>query len=668
MSQSRNPSVPRAGDELKSALKAHLAPPTPEQDAAEQRRTEREKRARDEDAERDKRRQEGIEYLKANVSTLVIGDHANDGRILTNINYLLGEVARKSKGTSRWSVAGWRHLEPEFGTGVARALRDYCVRYWRLYQPQLRSEIGRDTDGTPAAIIIGLSGLEMEAAGDRWWAGKLSAEEAAQATRYALWELNGLPSWFSTLFEAHPEAVKDVLWREMAWELTQPRATNTAGYVFSRLRWTSTGLGKALRAEILALLDKYPEADATVVGEALTVILRNREPLPPSFVELVAKRACADASDDTKALWLAAFLCVDAEKALGILEAWVADGANAATNERRLSLVLEHVWGDSFHGLSPEHQSFRRADLLVRLIKISHVHIDPEKDLVHEDAFSPGLRDHAQDARNQLVKILCELPGKDTYRGLLELSAFHPREYPRDRMLVLAERRAEADTEHEPWASEDVQSFSASAEYGPRSQKQLFELALSRLDDIKLELEDGDESEASLLQRVQDEVELRKVIANRLRRSAGGKYTTGSEEELADASRTDIRLHHPEVEARLPIELKIADAAHWTPAKLRKMLEEQLTAQYMLESRYGIYLLVRRGGPNDQPRFRIDGRDVSFVDMAQWLTCEAQELVRSNPSLDGIEIVTIDLTKRAGSANRKRTATRAPRTKAPDKT
>jgi hypothetical protein len=233
-------------------------------------------------------------------------------------------------------------------------------------------------------------------------------------------------------------------------------------------------------------------------------------------------------------------------------------------------------------------------------------------------------------------------------------------------MLVLAERRAEADTEHAPWASEDIQSFSASAEYGPSSQKELFELALSRLDDLKLELEEGDESEASLLQRVQDEVELRKVIANRLRRSAGGKYTTGSEEELADASRTDIRLHHPEVEARLPIELKIADAAHWTPAKLRRMLEEQLTAQYMLESRYGIYLLVRRGGSDDQSGFRIAGKDVSFVDMAQWLAREARELVRSNPSLDGIEIVTIDLTKRLQSATRKRTARRALRPPTPD--
>ena len=616
-------------------------------------------RRRQKEAERQSQRQEGIEYLKANVGTLEIGDHAKDGRVLTNIDYLRKQVARKSKNSARWSVAGWRQLEKEFGPAVARAFHDYCVKYWRLYQPQLRSEIGRDTNQTPGAVVVGLSGLAMEAAGDRSWTKKLSKDEAALATRYALWELNGLPGWFGALFEAHSEAVKEVLVGEMAWELTQPRANNSAGYVFSRLRWTSVGLGKALRAEILSLLEKYPEADATALGEALTVVLRYRDPLPLAFAEMAAQRAIAAESDDVKALWLSALLCVAADKALEILEEWIADGTEAAVKELRLSLVLEHVWGDSFHGLSSEHQSFHRADLLVRLIKLSHVHIDPDKDTAHEGVFSPGLRYDAQDARDQLVKILCELPGKDTYHGLLELSEFAPKEYPRDRMLVLAERRAEADTEHDRWAAEDVQSFAVSAEYGPRSQKELYELALSRLDDIKLELEEGDESEASLLQRTQDEVELRRVIANRLRRSAGGKYTTGSEEELADASRTDIRLHHPDVDARVPIELKIADAAHWTPAKLRQMLEEQLTAQYMLELRYGVYLLVRRGGPNDQPVFRIDGKDVSSDELADWLRREGQELVKSNASLDGIEIVTIDLTKRSRRSDNKRASRRS---------
>jgi hypothetical protein len=182
------------------------------------------------------------------------------------------------------------------------------------------------------------------------------------------------------------------------------------------------------------------------------------------------------------------------------------------------------------------------------------------------------------------------------------------------------------------------------------------ELALSRLDDLKLELEEGDESEASLLQRVTDEPELRKVIANRLRNAAAGKYTTGSEEELADTSRSDIRLHHPEVDARIPIELKIADAPHWSPVKLRRKLEEQLKGQYMLEARYGIFLLVRRGRTSDKKTFRHQSlkKNFGFEELVSWLRQEARELVRANPSVNGLEVVGIDLTKRDRGSSTKR--------------
>ena len=52
-------------------------------------------------------------------------------------------------------------------------------------------------------------------------------------------------------------------------------------------------------------------------------------------------------------------------------------------------------------------------------------------------------------------------------------------------MLVLAEKRAEADTEHMAWAPEDVDAFAAEAEEEPRTQEDLFKLALARLDDLR---------------------------------------------------------------------------------------------------------------------------------------------------------------------------------------
>ena len=108
----------------------------------------------------------------------------------------------------------------------------------------------------------------------------------------------------------------------------------------------------------------------------------------------------------------------------------------------------------------------------------------------------------------------------------------------------------------------------------PTSQKELFDIAISRIDDIKLDLEEGDESEASLWRKVADEIELRCIVANRRKQNSHNKYTTGSEEQMADKTRTDIRLHNPEVEARIPIEIKIA--GKWRTSQLLERFENQL--------------------------------------------------------------------------------------------
>ena len=643
-------------DHLETQLDSYLNPPPPneEHQAINERIRQMDEQDAAEEGERRRRRQEGTAWLRANVPSLSIGDYAREGRVLTNIRYLHQELAGLDKrSSSRWTLARWRLLEPEFGPEVARAYRDHCVAYWRMYRPRVHSETEGDTNSTPWSVILGLSGLAIEAAEEPRWPHNLSAEEAALATRYALLELNDLPSWFTRLFAAHPDSVKAVLLQEMVWELTQPRRPNTPGYVFARLRWSTTQLGTDLRDDVLQLLHDHPVAGPAALTEALTLILRNPAPIPSSFSEILTQRIAAAGSDEVKALWLAGFLCTDAPRGLPMLEDWINSAGDRPSQERRLSTVLRHVWGDKFHGLNPEHQSYRRADIVLPLIELAHAHVNPADDasvddLADDEEYIPELRDHAEAARDRLVNILYELPGPESHRALLALSDFHSDPYPKARMLVLAEQRAETDTEHREWLPEEVDAFAAEAERTPRTQEDLFKLALSRLDDVKLDLEDGDESEASLLRRVKNEVELRKVIANRLRFSAAGKYTTGSEEELANAKRTDIRLHHPEVGARIPIELKIADARHWSAVKLRKKLEEQLADQYLREARYGIFLLVRCGRRGDRPDWPHPALNTTFdfAGLTAWLQEEARELLRSNPSIDGLEVVGIDLTRR----------------------
>jgi len=190
-----------------------------------------------------------------------------------------------------------------------------------------------------------------------------------------------------------------------------------------------------------------------------------------------------------------------------------------------------------------------------------------------------------------------------------------------------------------------VSSFAEQAERDPRSARDLFDLSCSRLDDLKLDIEEGDASEARILSRVDQETELRTWFANRLRLAARGRYSVPPEEELADATRPDLRIHAPAVDAPVPIELKIADK--WSYAKLVERLHNQLVGQYLRDarSRLGVFLLVWRGTKKKWRESKF-GKPFSFGNLLERLEAQAEAILRDRYDLEGIRIVGIDLTKR----------------------
>ena len=486
----------------------------------------------------------------------------------------------------------------------------------------------------------------MEARSNSGWAEKLKADEAALATRYALWEMNGLPPWFGALHTAHAGPVSEVLLGELRWEFATPGPQQGAGYVLARLRWTAKELGQAFRSALIGLVEQHEAADVTTLAEATTVILRDGRLLPESLAALTCTRAEATEEDAPKALWLAAGLCLAAETIFPVLERWVDDGPTPAACEKRLTPVLEHAWGNRFDSLTSEHKAYLTPAMLLDLLRLTHRHIRAADDTPRSGAVTS--RHTAQDARGHLLELLLAIPGKPTFQALLDLAHFHKTGYLRDRMLALAEQRAEADTEHRAWGERDVAQFAEDAERDPATEAELFRIALSRVDDLKLDLEEGDESEASLLRKVEDEAELRRAIANRLRLAAQFRYTTGSEEELADKSRTDIRLHNPRIEQRPPIEIKIA--GKWGGEHLKERLANQLGQQYLRAARHGIFLVVNRGAEGDRKSWRIGQRSVDFDGLIAALTAEAASLLGASTTMDGLEVVGIDLLRRGWDA------------------
>ena len=337
---------------------------------------------------------------------------------------------------------------------------------------------------------------------------------------------------------------------------------------------------------------------------------------------------------------------------LNQLPSWLTSLYQARLNaekEERITDFLENIWGNRSDSLNSQHRDFMNVETLTRLLTLTYATVRIEEDISHEGVYSPSPRDEAQRARGHLLQLLSGIRGERTFAALRKLATLQ-KGYLSDHLLNMAERRAEADVEREPWKTSDVASFAEEAERNPTTQGDLFEIGLSRLDDLKLEFEEGDESEAALLKKVDDEIELRRSLANRLRNMSQGKYTTGSEEELADITRTDIRLHSPNVDARIPIEVKIA--GKWQAPVLRERLKNQLVGQYMREARYGIFLVVNRGAKGDLQTWNPSGKRVGFAELVHWLSRRAEALLTTRSNIDGLQVVGIDLapTRRAQEA------------------
>ncbi len=193
-----------------------------------------------------------------------------------------------------------------------------------------------------------------------------------------------------------------------------------------------------------------------------------------------------------------------------------------------------------------------------------------------------------------------------------------------------------------------VKEFYDQLERTPRNHKELYELAVLRLHDLKDDLEHGDSSIASILQTVTLETEIRKFIGRELNQKSLGRYSIPQEEELADAKRPDLRFHGVGFDGPVPVELKLVDN-NWSGQKLCKCLENQLCSDYLRDNRSnrGIFVLVYRG---KQKHWEMpdNANRVDFLGLVAALQEYWKHISTKFPGIDDITVIGIDLTKRSG--------------------
>lgn len=600
------------------------------------------KRRRESEAARDASALERAKKVLADrLDTL--RDPGKPGIITADQHYLHRQMEEADNQHNRWTEGSWESLIDVYGESVARAFRDGAVAFWRSHRPKLRSE-GAAADSAPFSAIFGLTGLAIEARETALWLKGLSANDAQLATRYALHELNGFPTWLPELHKAFPTQVGSIILDEIAHEFASETADRESHYVLYDVSWHGQWLWDQLAPPLLPMLSAK-RINRRNLGYLLAIIQGSS--VDDATIARVASQKARVTRDLTFApIWFAVWVGVDPDAAIPALAARLAAIRKPADQTMLALQFIVALLGGRLQEGRARH-AYRTVEHMKTLYLLMLKYIREKEDIQRagKGVYSPGLRDDAQDARNALFAFIRETPGKDAFLALLEMARAHPEAESRPWMSFHARNKAAIDADVSAWTPGQVREFNDTLVNTPTNHRELWYLAVDRLEALKYDLEDGDASIASILQAVDQETEFRKFIGGWCRDRAGGRYNIPQEEELADAKRPDLRFLGAGFDAPVPTELKVADK--WTGPHLFERLEVQLCGDYLrdIRSGRGIFALVYLG-TKTQWELPSGGRAESFEALIDALRQHWSTISSQFPRVEDVAVVGIDLTRR----------------------
>ncbi len=642
---------------LEARLDEYLNPTVSEEDRAWLERQAERKRSRERQRLDDEQaRSDSIAHLQANPELVRNPPGLEPGQFSETQYWLLRQVEGRELRTDRVRGSKWESLIDEFGHDVAAAYRDAAMRHWRHCKPGLGSE-GANTRSVPVSWTFGLVGLQIEAGEVGTFPAHLSDSEVRLALRYIIYELNGFPSWLESMYQSHPQVVMEFVQTELFWELANTELEHPMHYMLQDVASYAPWLHADLVQSLLAWVHENNPLDSDALRYSLR-ILKGGGVKPRKLAMLAKAKVAAEPSDEKRPYWYAMWVDVDPKAAIPSVVEWLT-GLDPEDSSQAAQHFVTTLMGSRYHtGSGPSLEEFRTAEHLKTLYVLMHEHIRTEDDIDRKGGgtYTPNLRDDAQEGRSKLFTWLSEIPGKEAYVALSDLVRSHPDPRYRPWMTKQAYKRAELDGDLEAWTSEQVSEFESSLTRTPATLKQLFDLTIDRVLDLKTWLEWGNDSPYFNWQKAEHEAEMRKLIVGWLNLNWRNSYTTAQEPELANSQRVDIWLQNPSVKSPIPVELKLLDKG-WTGPKLCERLRNQLVGDYLRESSegHGVMLLVWQGSKPGR-RWRINGTLVGVSGLRDALKDYWLSISDSFPRVAAIEIVVIDLTlraRRSGQANRR---------------
>lgn len=491
-------------------------------------------------------------------------------------------------------------LVSHFGPDVTNKLRLALMAYWRNMRPTVRSERRRGEENTYLVVwSIGLMGIYAEAE-DPLWATQLSRGEAELAARYALLDLNGLPSWLPGLARAYPTEVETVIGTELLDELLDPGSeTGWHSMVLQSLRNGTQDVAKVFFPRLVgwlawsgSALVQFPHSPSNEqkLSQVVRVLLAHGGPEITGSMEVLAVEQVHVASAGPYFLfWLPVLFSLapkrGVETMIAVLRTLPVEPKGAA-----VSIIGSLFSGRTDSGSADWAGKLAPADLL-RLTIEFHRHVRWEDDLVHDSDYSPGVRDHAEDARRYIFNALMNVSGPEAFRAKLALAADPLFDSLRDRIAALAQERLAAEIDSSAWSPTEVAALLSRKELSPKTAADMAQLLVDRLDDLQ-ELLLKDTGPRAGWASICDENTLRPLIARELEVASREAYTVDQEAVTADGKETDIRLRAVSG-YQATIELKVGEKSR-SARDLCDTIDDQLVKKYMAhrEARTGCLVVT----------------------------------------------------------------------------
>ena len=566
---------------------------------------------------------------------------------VSNLYKWLGSTERTRARYNNWDKDALRRaFDQDITDRAEKAFR----ALWRANPPMLWS--ARPVDEKRSIRddwVHGLTGISAEAATPGWTA-SLSPSEARTAAAYATIELNGFAPFITDLATSHPAEVEDVIGGEVSSELSVG-ADHRNLSTLRNLAYSDGDLRRTFVPRLLATLKSWPTNFTADTGprwsDHLDKVLRILSAATDDADRMTIARECAgryeaDPLGLLALVWLRGLFQFDAAWGAQVLIQGLEGGEGAGSADRAIETFAALFGRRDAVAFEVEDRA-QRARLLEQLVRYAYAFVRREDDQVHEGAYTPNTRDHAEEARNLLLSMLLDTPGPDARRALLELADEDDFAHFADYLRFQARQRAAIDAEFPPFDPEDVIALDTRHEAPPRDSDGLFTLMMDRLDDLAHDLAHDDFTNRTTLKGVGAEPEMQRNLAREIRQRANGAYAVTREEEVADNKRTDIRLSVPNRDLKGVIEVKIADK--WTPTDLDRALRNQLAGQYLRHSicRAGCLLLTYHGRKQYwiHPETR---KRTTFPELVALLNDKARDIEKASTRGIRIAVFGLDLT------------------------